>query len=563
MLKRRSKRVLNGLMTALLLSVCSPPLSAQFEAQEVETQEVDTLVLCSANLQAAMGPWLAHRQQQGHKVAIEIAKPSAAENKQRIIDYAENKQLKHVLIVGDSGDRWQDPRQLVPTNTVLAKVNVQFGSEPTIGSDNPYADLDGDAIPDLAIGRLTADTPQELSATIKRIIRYETLPAGQLWQRRINVVAGIGGFGRIVDAVVENVARQILTNLIPGGYETSMTYGSWTSPFCPDPRRFAETSIGRFNQGCLFWVYCGHGQPDQLDRVMLPDQSHPILDANNVHELNCQQGSPIALCLSCYTGAHDGRSDSLAELMMRQPGGPVAVVCGSRVTMPYAMSVLSVEMMNGYFRGDSQTIGELLLKSKRRMMLKPEKGDKYRQSLALLGSVLSPAGDMLEAECEEHLHLMQLIGDPLLRLKRPQGLDLALVPEAGAAQTRRSFVVGDRVKVRGQTDSPGAILVELAYQRGRSRHRPPARRQYDSSPTAFAEMQQDYARAHDCVCVRQLVQIAGGSFEADLEIPAGCAGACDVRAILLGAENVAIDSLPLTVKTLRVAEQESQAETRR
>ena len=468
-----------------------------------------------------------------------------------------------MLLVGDSGDRWQDPQQLVPTNFVPAVVNVKFGSEPMISSDNPYADLDGDAIPDLAIGRLTAETPEELKATIERIIRYESLPNGQLWQRRINLVAGIGGFGRLVDTVVESATRQILTDLIPAGYETSMTYGSWTSPFCPDPRRFAETAIGRFNQGCLFWIYCGHGERDQLDRVMLPDQHHPILDRNNVRSLNCQQGSPIAVCLSCYTGAHDGPDDSLAELMMRQPGGPVAIICGSRVTMPYAMSVLSVEMMNGYFRDDCETLGELILNAKQRMMQKPEK-DKYRQSLELLGGLLSPAGETLEAECKEHLHLMQLIGDPLLRLKRAKGLDLAIAPAAvgeNPANDLPVYAVGDQITVVGKTDTPGAILVELSYPRGRSRHRPSARGKYDSSHAAFAKMQQDYLKAHDNVFDRTLVQASAGTFEADLKIPEGCSGKCDVRAILLGSENVAIDSVPVLVRTLRSAEEDGDVET--
>ena len=542
---------------AAILFFCSPSADAQ-----VETPPVDTLVICSNELQAAIAPWITYREKQGHKIALHLSGANAAENKRLIARYAKNKQLKNVLLVGDSGDRWQDPQQLVATNFVRATVNVQFGSEPLISSDNPYADLDGDSIPDLAIGRLTAQTPDELNATINRIIRYEGLPQSQMWQRRINLVAGIGGFGRLVDTVVENATRQILTDLIPAGYETSMTYGSWTSPFCPDPRRFAETAIGRFNQGCLFWVYCGHGQRDQLDRIMLPDQSHPILDSNNVRSLNCQQGSPIALCLSCYTGAHDGDDDSLAELMMRQPGGPVAIICGSRVTMPYAMSVLSVEMMNGYFRGDCETLGQLVLGAKQRMMQKPD-DDKYRQSLHLLGSLLSPTGVTLDAECKEHLQLMQLIGDPLLRLKRAKGLDLAISPPEGQVATngRPAYSQGDQIKVVGKTDSPGAILVELSYQRGRSRHRPSARGNYDSSAAAFAEMQRDYLNAHDSVCVRTLVQSSGGSFEANLKVPENCSGRCDVRAILLGSENVAIDSVPVLVRTSRSANEDAVTET--
>lgn len=543
----RGKLILLSLATLLAL------LAAPFEvsAQQL-SHDADTLVLCSSKLQTALKPWVEYRQQQGHKIAVRFSKPSAKENKQLISEYAAGQQLKNLLLVGDSGDRQQDPEQRVPAELVPAKVNVMFGSEPKIASDNPYADLDGDGVPELTVGRITADTPEELTDTIKRIIRYETEADGQLWQRQINLIAGVGGFGRLVDTVVENATRQILTDLVPAGYQTSMTYGSWTSPFCPSPKRFSETAIGRFNEGCLFWVYCGHGQRDALDRIRVPKQNYRILDTKNVQQLNCQQGSPIAICLSCYTGAHDGEQDCLAEHMMRQPNGPVAVVCGSRVTMPYAMSILSVEMMNEYFRGQSETLGQLMLTAKQRMIEKPDQ-DKYRMTLDVLGKALSPLPGMLDEECREHLQLMQLLGDPLLRLKRPQRLGLAIMPaEPNKAEGEiASFVAGDRFTVSGKTDRPGSILIELAYQRGRLRHRHSVRHEYDSSEDALAKIHQEYLQAHDSVCFRRVIKAEGGTFQADLQIPNDCSGKCDVRAILLGTE-VAIDSVPVRVRPLRI-----------
>jgi len=533
----------------LSLAMLLAPLNAS--AQEL-AHDADTLVLCSSELQTALLPWIEYRRGQGHKIAIRFSKPTAKENKQLISEYAAGKQLKNLLLVGDAGDRRQDPRQRVPTELVPAQVNLLFGSEPKIASDNPYADLDGDGVPELTVGRLTADTAAELTATINRIIRYETESEGQLWQRQINLIAGVGGFGRIVDTVVENATKQILTDLVPAGYQTSMTYGSWTSPFCPSPKRFSETAIGRFNEGCLFWVYCGHGQRGELDRIMLPGQNYRILDLQNVQQLDCQQGSPIAICLSCYTGAHDGDEDCLAEHMMRQPNGPVGVICGSRVTMPYAMSILSVEMMNEYFRGQSETLGELILTAKQRMIKKPGQ-DEYRRTLETLGKALSPMPELLNAECKEHLQLMQLLGDPLLRLKRPQQLGLEIVSAEPKEDDGKiaSFMAGQGFTVRGKTDRPGSILIELAYQRGRLRHRPSVRTKYDPSEAALAKIHEDYLKAHDSVCVRQVIKAQGGSFEADLKIPNDCSGKCDVRAILLGTD-VAIDSVPVRVRPLRI-----------
>ena len=554
------RRTMLSLICVLLGAISFPAASLAQTKQQV----VDTVVICRSDLQDALGPWAEYRRKQGHKIAIRFSRATVEENKKMIDSYARSGELKNVLLVGDAGDRWLDPKKLVPTNIVAAKVNVHFGSEAEIGTDNPYGDLDGDGVPELAVGRLTVDTAEELTATIDRIIRYEKQSSGQPWQRQINLIAGVGGFGRLIDSVVEGATKKIVTELIPAEYETSMTHGSWTSPYFPDPRRFSETAIGRFNEGCLFWVYCGHGNRGQLDRVMLPDQNHRILDNELVDQLNCKSGSPIAICLACYTGAHDGAEDCLAENMMRQPNGPIAVVCGSRITMPYAMSILSVEMMNEYFRGECKTLGELMLRAKQQMSQAPDAENDYRQSLDALGQTFSPRPDLLVAECKEHMHLMQLLGDPLLRLKRPGKLNLELV-DADAEEPKYS--VGDEVKVAGSAARAGTVLVEIAYQRGRFRERPSFRREYDSSDAAFSKAHEDYLKANNRVCVSKMVHVNQGRFEIGVTVPPDCKGACDVRAMLLGASEVAIDSLPIRVlsdrKTRKKRNKEKSARTAR
>ena len=141
----------------------------------------------------------------------------------------------------------------------------------------------------------------------------------------MNFVAGIGGFGPLLDPIVELATKKFLTDGIPAEYRTSMTYGSWRSPFCPSPYQFHDETVERFNEGCLFWVYIGHGYPYQLDRVRVPGRSHHILSISDMPKLDNHHGMPIAIFLACYTGAYDQPYDCLAEEMLRAPGGPVAV----------------------------------------------------------------------------------------------------------------------------------------------------------------------------------------------------------------------------------------------
>jgi hypothetical protein len=498
----------------------------------------DTLVICPQKFQAAMKKWTDYRVGQGH--VIEMVTPALTSRaiRQQIRKVAVSGMLKNVLIVGDSGDARSAPDDLVPTDYVAAKVNRRFGADPEIATDNTFADLDDDGIPDLTIGRIPADSVEEIKRFTDRIIKYESHSRLSDWQRRINLVAGVGGFGQVIDGLIEQTTKQIITDLVPGGYETKMTYGSWCSPYCPDPRRFSESAIERFNEGCLFWVYIGHGTRHRLDKIFLPDQSHSILDSSSVPKLNCECGSPIAIFLSCYTGATDHPKDCLAETMLRQERGPIAAICGTRVTMPYAMSLLSLEMVHEFFEGESTTIGELTMLAKRRMVEGSENNVKYREMIEGMGKTFSPTPKMLKVERLEHVQLIHLIGDPLLRLKRPGKIELA---------TSSSIAAGTKLKVRGSVPADGKLVIELAYERDRLRERRPRRKDYDSSNESFLSYQETYEKAHDLVCSSKLIAVTSGEFETEIDVPAEASGRCVVRAMLKSGELFAIGSAPVEV----------------
>ena len=507
-------------------------------AHEAPEKKPDTLVVCPKPFQRAMVKWCEYREQQGHVIKM-VEPPLQAEAlKQTIRQFAKSGLLKHVLIVGDVADPQAPDNVSVPTDFVEAKVNVLFGSDPEIATDNPYADLDSDGLPDLSIGRIPLDSVAEIENYIKRIIKYESPSRKQQWQRRINFVAGVGGFGSIVDGLIEQTTKTIISDLVPNAYETSMTYGSWCSPYCPDPRRFSEIAISRFNEGCLFWIYIGHGNHTALDRVRMPDQSHLILDNHSVGKLNCIDGSPIALFLACYTGAMDHPVDCLAETMLRQDGGPIAAICGSRVTMPYAMSLLSLEMVHEYFHGEVKTLGELTLLSKRRMVKGSANNPKYREMIEGMGQIFSPVPQLLGLERLEHAQLIQLIGDPLLRLKRPDKLGLEVAPVS---------VAGSQLQVTGVSPEAGNLMIELAYPRDRFRERPRRRVKYDPSNESLEEYQRTYEKTHDLVWVSKMISVGAGPFETTLLIPDGIRGRCIVRGMLQTTDRLAIGSAPVEV----------------
>lgn len=506
----------------------------------------DTIVVCPKEFVAAMAPWLHHREGQGHRVEIVPPKKTPQELRQVIREAANRGKLKYVLLVGDADPQAQFSSVLarccIPTHKAPAKVNVQWGSEPEIGTDNWYADLDDDWVPELAIGRLTADNREELSTMVAKIIEYEQSSDFGPWRRRINFVAGVGGFGQLADTVLETATKKFLTEGIPAGYQTSMTYGSWRSPFCPDPRKFHETAVSRLNEGCLFWVYIGHGQRTFLDRIHVPGNAYHILGVNDIPKINHQGRAPIAVFLSCYAGAFDGEKDCLGEELLRSRGGPVSVLCGSRVTMPYAMAIMGNELIGDYFNARSETLGEALLATKRNLATAgdTEQSDHNRQLLDSVAKLMSPDPESLDDERREHLLLFNLLGDPLLRLPRAAPVSVA-VPEG--------VVAGTQVNVTLDTPVGGECLVELVCRRDRTREQVPVREYYDGRDRILSTYEQTYQMANDSTWFQRTVQCAPGKFPVAIDVPYEARGNCHVRAYITGSKQWALGSADVFVRT--------------
>lgn len=543
---------------------CAGVWGVEAERPARPTLPVDTVVVCPAELRAALEPWLAHRHAQGHRIAVLSNGQEPGALREALRGYAAEGGLRAVVLVGDAEPRAHIDSQVaarhVPTHFAAAKVNVRWGSEPEIATDNGYADLDGDLLPELAVGRLSADHADELTVIVEKILEYERNPPPGDWRRRLNFVAGVGGFGGVVDGVLETATKKLLADGVPPAYQTTMTYGSWRSPYCPDPRGFHEATLERLNEGALCWVYLGHGQRGFLDRVRVPSGTYRILERGDMHKLQRQQGPPIAVFLACYTAAYDGHEDCLAEELLRSPEGPVAVLGGSRVTMPYAMATLGDALLRELFMEQRETLGEMVLQAKLRMAssMDEDAAGSNRRLLDSLAAVVSPTPNQLVEERREHLLLFNLLGDPLLRLPRPESIEVETAAEVKAGET---------LTIRGQSPVGGQLTLELVCRRDRSRfpHRPRVR--FDARDAALAEYTVTYAAANDPCWARQQWRCEPGPFEYQLVVPSETEGPCYVRLFVeqgsqhaLGATNVLVhpQSRPAAKVSRSLSDDDSQ-----
>jgi hypothetical protein len=528
------------LVSTLAALVALTPSQSAFAAP-------DTVVVCPAEYRGLLTPWLELRKSQGHAIQVVSNEGTPEQIRERIRTAGGPTTVRFVLLAGGANPRLAtDPAvrgRSIPAHFQTAKVIDRWGPEREVATDNWYADFDDDGVPDAAVGRLTVESADELRAVVKKIVAYEKQPDFHRWRSRVNFVAGASGFSPIVDALLETTARQIIAAGIPAGYETKFTYANWRSPFCPDPRRFHETLLDRLNEGCLFWVYMGHGRRTGIAPLRVPDGMVRCLDCGDADELHCRcdagSGPPIALFFACYTGAFDSPQRCLADELLRADGGPVAVVAGSRTTMPYAMTVFGSELIDECFRNHAATLGEALLSAKRRLVGADHLGlDSRRLVMDALAKAASPPGSDLAAERLEHVALFNLIGDPLLRLHLPRQMKVT---------AQSSAAPGETIVVSGSSPCHGRCTFELVADQDSDEPRQ-QRSRFDYSADALSDYQRTYERSnHPPLCSAELT-VEPGDFKTTLEIPPAASGRCKLRAFVAGSNDCAVGSTSIDVR---------------
>ena len=371
--------------------------------------------------------------------------------------------------------------------------------------------------PAVAIGRLPAGSPEELAVMVKKIVAYEQSADFGPWRRRMNFVAGVGNFGPLADALLESAARMFLTQNIPAEYHVSMTYGNWRSPYCPDPRRFHATAIERLDEGSLFWIYIGHSAPGKRRGWKCPAVNTRSWERRTPRRSAEGQGRPIAMFLSCYAGALDARGRCLASALVGSPGGPVAVVAATRVTMPYAITVMATNLTDECFRGRSETLGEALLHAKQNMLKQPDKHDARRAMLDSIAAIDQSVGQRTGGRAGRTC--------PAVQLDRRSAASPAASPSRWKSASAKSVPAGGRLEIDGTSPIDGQATVELVLRRDRAAAA--VRRcasVYPASDEELAALDDVYQRANDRRLKTAEVAIREGRFQAIIDVPAEAAG---------------------------------------
>lgn len=509
----------------------------------------------------AIKSWKEYRTSQGHEVLeldAELGRAGVQATVTQMCKAAEKRReasalaslIGYLLLIGD-GDQGTRQPPLLPAWYRRSTAMIKLGGDELLATDSPYADIDDDERPDLAVGRIPADTAEQAQQVLERSIAYERELDYGFWRRDVRIVAGVGGFGALADSAIEMTTSRFLTDRVPAWCNVNMTYASPSSPFCPDPFQFSDATLQQLDAGSQFWVYIGHGHVKHLDFVRVEDQQLGILDSSQIKTTANHVRPPIALFLACYTGAFDAREDCLSERMMLSPSGPVAALAASRVTGPYGLATMASGMLDECYVTKSETLGEVFMCTKRKMLEPDEapetataKVNSQMQLITAIAGALSPPGHDLMAERLEHVWQINLLGDPLLRLHHPQSIDIKTTPRVQPGET---------ISVNGQAPQAGKVTVELTLPRDRTHKDLFIAGKFTTDSEVRAKMQDTYKQANQRTVQSLAIELKQpGNFACDLPTSSDLApGRYLVRIFIEGREGCSVGAAEVQVNRPR------------
>jgi hypothetical protein len=460
-----------------------------------------------------------------------------------------------VLLLGDADD------DAIPAFS-FRQADSSLASRTTDSyiSDDPYQDLDSDGLPDIALGRIPARSAEEAVAVLDKIKTYEQAqlassdaepdPATSAWRRRITYIAGEGHFGAM-DSMLETMFKKMVDAFVPAAFEVSMTYAHPASIYCPPPASLKQCALDRLQQGSLLFNYVGHGFETGLDSLHWADRRIRIMSAADIARIPNHSAPrhdlPIALLSCCSTGWFDmdqGRRCYAEELLLHATSGAVAVIAGSRITHPYANTILQKDITQLLLVERIDTVGELDLRAMQ-SLLHTDATDRELDLIAAPIAAFMKWPSSLQQLRRMHVRMYNLLGDPATRIALPANNITDIRISDGSISGRVDRMHAGRVAVTVETARISMSRpADLAPVVGKN------------DPDLEAKAARNYVLANDRLLLSLSGEVVDGAFS--IPLPAALPTAAHViRVAALGRDSKhqiidAIGALTLAKPVTRV-----------
>lgn len=228
----------------------------------------------------------------------------------------------------------------------------------------------GAALPELAVGRLPAQTPAQVEAIVAKTLAYERQAPASPWLRRALLIA---------DTAPEFAeASRYLANqvLAPAGFVVENLDRS--EPALAEPAAARGRLFDLLEAGMGLVNYAGHGSPRWL--------AGELLSSDDAARLPNNGRWPIISAMTCLSGFfHHPSEQSLSEALLWAEGGAVATVMPSSEGITPEQLPLTAAFYRQVAGGQAHSLGEAVLAAKREVIQAGSSSPDLVLTLNLLG----------------------------------------------------------------------------------------------------------------------------------------------------------------------------------
>lgn len=218
----------------------------------------------------------------------------------------------------------------------------------TVGADNPLADVEGDGLPDVAIGRLPAQNSAALTRMINRITQFES---SETWKNSVLLVSDKSAnneFGLAVNRLAAKVPAGI--SIHREGFTMNMAAATMRANF-----------VRAMNAGPLLVTYYGHANNVGIGTTYFFEHSYQRSD---MAQLTNSVRSPIVLAGTCmlnnYAQPHPDNRCLGKGFLENTKGGPVGV-WASATEATRAMAEATIQgIFTNFFATHGDRLGDLI-----------------------------------------------------------------------------------------------------------------------------------------------------------------------------------------------------------
>ena len=323
----------------------------------------DYLIISHPDFLSQMAPLVSLRASQGHQAAVisiddvydEFSfgqrSPRALKD---FLTHARATWLvppRHVVLAGDATFDPRDYAALGFGDFVPTKLVDMSEMELETASDDWFADANEDGLPEFAIGRLPVRAPAQAATVVAKLTGYDAEPVGP-WTKSLALVTDTDG-----PTVRFRASSAALETRLPASYDAHRLDRDvlGVAPLRSD-------LFGLVNQGQLIVNYLGHGS------TYIWGTTGELLTTTDVGSNWTATGSrlPFVVAMNCLNGFFQGiyGEESLAETLVRNAGGAVAVWASSSLTDAEPQGVMNDELYRLVFNRSQATLGDAVTAAK-------------------------------------------------------------------------------------------------------------------------------------------------------------------------------------------------------